>query len=179
MLLLYHIQLEGLLHNGYKKVAFDSFLYKHHTIVNNCSFNVSVCEMKFVANEVFSDGSQEMEETLDDIEKSESAIRLWQCHIIRSVAQDKARVDALNTWLKTEKSSAVYIHLDWGMKWLPQSFREGQTSFFGKKGLSWHVAVAVSQNENGHLQQANFVHFFDLATQDSEAVFAILKDIFR
>ena len=47
------------------------------------------------------------------------------------------------------KTNQVLLVMDWAMKFLPASFRETQRDWFGKKGKSWHVCVAVSINENG------------------------------
>ena len=85
--------------------------------------------------------------------------------------------------------------MDWAMKWLPEKYREDQSEFFGKQGLSWHISVIVRKNtqwasvndqsesenkfvedENGHLHLI-IVHVFDHCIQDSEVVVSILRDV--
>ena len=51
--------------------------------------------------------------------------------------------------IKNLKANQVLMIMDWAMNFLPASFRETQRDWFGKKGKSWHVCVAVSKNENG------------------------------
>ena len=41
----------------------------------------------------------------------------------------------------------VIFIMDWAMKFLPTSFRETQRDWFGKKGKSWHVTVAITKDE--------------------------------
>ncbi len=113
---------------------------------------------------------------MDDISKAAESIQAWRSHLMRSVVQDKTRVQALNEWIKDSDKTAAYIHMDWAMKWIPQGYREGQVSFFGKKGLPWHIGCVIRRNE-GQLEKVNFLHFFDSALQDAEAVAAITDDI--
>ena len=81
------------------------------------------------------------------------------------------------------------------MKWLPEKYREGQSYFFGKRGISWYISVVVRKNE-GPISNRNqttnenlsfdeenayshliIVHVFDHCIQDSKAVVAILRDV--
>ena len=84
-------------------------------------------------------------------------------------------------------------------------YREPQSDYFGKKGISWHIAVISIKKTNNSLDEVEendntdtsdeeqedkveplaevkfdhnvFVHVFDQVVQDSEAVLAILDDI--
>ena len=38
------------------------------------------------------------------------------------------------------------------MKFLPASFRETQRDWFGKKGKSWHVTVAVTKSDSEDIE---------------------------
>ena len=85
--------------------------------------------------------------------------------------------------------------MDWAMKWVPEKYREGQSDFFAKRGLSWHISVVVRKNEHSNRNpQRNIndedstenenaysyliiVHVFDHCVQDSEATVAILRDV--
>ena len=54
-------------------------------------------------------------------------------------------IDSLN-------SSEVLFIMDWAMKFLPSSFRETQRDWFGKKGKSWHVTVAITKDDDGEIE---------------------------
>ncbi|CAG2188666.1 unnamed protein product [Mytilus edulis] len=40
-------------------------------------------------------------------------------------------------------SHEVLILADWAMKYIPQTFRETQSEWFGKQGISWHLICAL------------------------------------
>ena len=64
------------------------------------------------------------------------------------------------------------------MKFLPRKFRESQSDWFGKKGIRWHLAVAI-RNNSGTMEMMTFADVFENSTaQDSSAVLAILDDVF-
>ena len=65
------------------------------------------------------------------------------------------------------------------MKYLPKKFRESQTDWFGKRGLPWHITVAMRKGNDGKIEMMTFVHLFETCNQDSSAVLAILNDVFR
>ena len=48
--------------------------------------------------------------------------------------------------IKTDQSlnaCPALITMDWAMKFQCQKFREKQSKWFGRKGLSWHVSSVV------------------------------------
>jgi hypothetical protein len=53
-------------------------------------------------------------------------------HRIRAVQQDTMKAH----FVKTMDVSTAYHTIDWAQKYLPQTFREGQSAYFGKKGMS-------------------------------------------
>ena len=64
------------------------------------------------------------------------------------------------------------------MKFLPRKYRESQNDWFGKRGLPWHITVAIRKAEDDQeLQMITFVHVFQSCTQDSCAVLSIMKDV--
>lgn len=103
---------------------------------------------------------------------TEGAIQSWKTHQLRSVRQDRARMDILDTL----DDSSVLITQDWAMKFLPQKYRESQSDWFGKRGISWHISVAVRKNQ-GKLQSQSFVHVVENCNQDSFAVVRIIGHI--
>ena len=73
---------------------------------------------------------------------------------------------------------SIQLVVDWAMKFLPRKFRESQSDWFGKRGISWHLAVAI-RRKSGEMEMMTFVHVFESTTnQDSNTVLAILDDVF-
>ena len=116
------------------------------------------------------------EDELDDLRytyhMAEEAIQSWKAHQLRSVRQDRARTDILDTL----DDSSVLITQDWAMKFLPQKYRESQSDWFGKRGISWHISVAARKKQ-GKLQSQSFVHVVENCNQDSFAVVRIIEHI--
>jgi len=88
------------------------------------------------------------------------------------VHQDLSRTDLL----RNLKSDEIFIQMDWAMKFLPVSGREDQSSWFGKRGLPWHITF-VAANISGKMHHTSYVHVFSPMSQDSKAVTAILFDV--
>ena len=83
-------------------------------------------------------------------------INAWKAHLLQNINQDEARTmtgDSLD-----EKS--VLLVQDWAMKFLPRKYRESQTDWFGKRGLSWHVTVAMYKSDNSEIHTMTFIHVF-------------------
>lgn len=107
-------------------------------------------------------------------ESAKTAINSWKCHIMRSVNQDKARTDVLD--LLDDES--VLIVNDWAMKFLPRKYRESQTDWFGKRGISWHISVVYRRNK-GTLQWQGLIHIIQSCSQGSPAVVLIMEDVLK
>ena len=102
------------------------------------------------------------------------AILSWKCHLLRSVKQDQARLDALSLL----NEGTVLLINDWAMKFIPQRYRESQSDWLGKKGISWHISVAYRRVE-GQLQSEGFVTVIKSCGQGSSAVVTILQHVIR
>ena len=66
------------------------------------------------------------------------------------------------------------------MKFLPRKYRESQTDWFGKRGISWHLTVATRRMApDQDLERMTFSHVFQRLScnQDSPAVQAIMTDV--
>jgi len=94
------------------------------------------------------------EEMEFDVEKAMLNLEEWKSHILRAVHQDKAKSDIINKLT----SKQVLLIMDWAMKYLPSSFRETQRDWFGKKGKSWHVTVAITKEMDGEITVSSLVH---------------------
>lgn len=97
----------------------------------------------------------------------------WKKHIVRSKNQLRAK----NHVISSLDGSKAIVMLDWAMKFLPRKFREGQTDWFGKRGVNWHIAVCLINGESG-LQAMTYVHLFPSpVAQDAFTTASILCDI--
>ena len=103
---------------------------------------------------------------------SKLAIQSWKCHILRSLNQDQARLDILEIL----DDEMVFIVNDWAMKFLPQKYRESQTDWFDKRGISWHISV-VYRRSSSQLKWQGFIHVIQSCSQDSQSVIAIMHDV--
>ena len=103
---------------------------------------------------------------------SKEMIEAWKAHQLRTVRQDQSRLQILEQ-LSCE---SVLITQDWAMKFLPRKYRESQSDWFGKRGISWHISVAVRRHDE-HLESQGFVHIIQNCTQGSSAVVSIMAHV--
>lgn len=97
---------------------------------------------------ILSSCPDDQEAFLQDLEISTRQIEDWRSHILRTINQDDARFDLLNSI----KGNEVIIIMDWAMKYLPQMFRERMKDFLIQKGMHWHVCVAIIKHEDNSLK---------------------------
>ena len=83
---------------------------------------------------------EQKEDFLYDIEKASDAIVQWKAHIMRAVNQECAKQDIL---AELDQNSCLLV-MDWAMKFLQLRYREKQTDWYGKRGLSWHITSVVT-----------------------------------
>ena len=107
------------------------------------------------------------------VSQAEKCIQTWKAHLLRSINQDQARLDALDML----DANSVLLVLDWAMKFLPRKYRESQANWFGKRGISWHIAVAIRKSPESKTEMLTFVHIFQSCSQDSHTVLAIIDDV--
>lgn len=108
------------------------------------------------------------------VKQAKANILAWKAHILRSINQDAARVDVLQSL----DESSVFVVQDWAMKYLPRKYRESQTDWFGKRGISWHISVAFKKVSD-QFQMLSFVHIFQTCDQDSCAVLVVMADVIK
>ena len=65
-------------------------------------------------------------------------------HLLRAVNQDKARLDILQNL----DIASVLLIQGWEMKFIPRKYRGSQTDWFGKRGIPWHVTVAMRKGSS-------------------------------
>ena len=71
----------------------------------------------------------------------------WKAHILWAAYQDTAKSAVIENL-----ANKVINIMDWAMKFLPIGYRETQRNWFGKKGKSWHVSVAVKKEDDGEIE---------------------------
>ena len=69
--------------------------------------------------------------------------------------------------------------MDWAIKFSQLKYREKQSDWYGKKGLSWHISTVISSDPDkaGSQEQQSFAHLFDTCRQDWFAVSSIIENI--
>ena len=78
------------------------------------------------------------------------AILSWKAHQIRVVHQDEYRLQVIE---KLSENTGLIVQ-DFAMKFLPAEYREAQSDFFGKRGISWHISVR-KRKKNLNLKHLN------------------------
>lgn len=117
---------------------------------------------------------EERDEALYIFQHARQAIILWKCHQIRTVRQDQARLEVLDRL----DDKTCLITNDWAMKFLPQHFRETQSDWFAKRGMSWHISVVV-RRVSSQLQTQTFVQILQSSNQGSFTVVLLLEHVLR
>ena len=80
-------------------------------------------------------------------------IDAWKAHILRAAHQDTAKKAVVENLADNQ----VLIIMDWAMKFLPLSYRETQRDWFGKKGMPWHVSVAVKKEDDSEIEVQSYI----------------------
>ena len=120
--------------------------------------------------------TEELEELKFTVGQAKSSILAWKAHLLHSVNQDEARVDAVE---KLGKDSVSLVQ-DWAVKYLPRQHRESQTNWFAKRRIPWHITVVIRHAPASHvLETMTFVHIFPSCSQDSCTVLAVMGDILK
>ena len=105
-----------------------------------------------------------------DFERSKNSIFLWKSHALRSVYQKSAKQEAVQS---------VLVVNDWAMKFLQMKYREKQSEWFAKRGLSWHISSVISKDqETQKAKVLSYAHLLDSCCQDWYADVSILENPF-
>jgi len=119
---------------------------------------------------------EQRDDLLHDFKSSKNGILLWKSHIIRSVNQESAKQELLQNF---DDESALIV-IDWAMKFVQTKYREKQSDWFGKRGLSWHISSVVTRDqETQQIKVLSYAHLFDSCSQDWYAVASILENLLR
>ena len=118
-------------------------------------------------------GDEQPDDLLCDFHDSKTKILGWKCHIIRGVNQECAKQDVL---LDLDQNSAL-MAMDWAMKFEQLRYRERQSDWFAKRGLSWHISSVITRDSQGKTRVLSYAHLFDSCSQDWYAVTSILENL--
>lgn len=118
------------------------------------------------------ESQNEKNEAVYTFKEAVLAIQNWKAHQLRVVVQDAARTDILEIL----DDSNVLLIQDWAMKYLPRQYRESQGDWFAKRGISWHITVAIRKKDNAIESQA-FVHIIERCKQDSPCVVILMEHV--
>jgi hypothetical protein len=147
--------------------------HKHDKRCEHCqALKSAIKGIEELTRETSFPSNDDLDEALYIHNIAERAIQSWKCHQLRTVRQDQARHDIFDT----VDNSTVLIINDWAMKFIPHMYRESQSNWFGKRGISWHISV-VYRREQGELQWQAFIHIVQSCSQDSPAVVVIMKHV--
>ena len=149
----------------------------HDTVCNSCESLKTVLpetEGKIRSERISFYSKDHQEDILYDFVKAKQSILDWKAHIRRSCNQEKAKQDRLQNLTTSE----AIIVMDWAMKFQQMKFREKQSEWFGKLGLSWHISSVIFKDENSkEVEVLSYAHLFDSCTQDWYGVASILEDL--
>ena len=139
-------------------------------------------ELKYVLNDVsrkitespVNYSKEFQDDLLYDFEQAKAAILEWKSHVLRSINQDRAKHDVI----RNLNSGSVLVVMDWAMKFLQMKYREKQSDWFGKRGLSWNVSTVISKHdEDDTVEVETYGHIFDWCQQDWFAVCSIFENL--
>lgn len=153
--------------------------HQHTVICENCNdlkatFNELSQKLEQHTNTSFIQDHRE--DLLYDFRASQALIFKWKAHILRSVNQERAKQKVIDNL----DDSSVLVVMDWAMKFIQTRFREKQSEWYGKRGLSWHISSVISKNsETNTIGVASYAHLFNECTQEWFAVASIIENLLR
>lgn len=82
------------------------------------------------------------DELLYDFQLAWDKVFQLMAHRVRAAQQERQK----EKYLDNMDESTALLTIDWSQKVLPQQFREGQSAYFGKRGMSLLVGSFVFKN---------------------------------
>ena len=153
--------------------------HDHKELCENCealrsTFDEIEHQIKTFSGISYSEDQRQ--DDLHDFNQAKENIFKWKTHIMRSINQEQAKQHIIEN---LDDSSALIV-MDWAMKFTQLKYREKQSDWFGKRGLSWHVSSVVTKDTmKNNIAVTSYVHLFDACTQDWFSVCYIAEDLLR
>jgi len=151
-------------------------LHEHNEICANCeALQETIKSVEQKIHEVSSNmySKEQHDDMMYDFVQAVNNILEWKAHIIRAENQDEGKQLVLTS---LDKDSALIL-MDWAMKFNQMKYREKQSDWFAKRGISWHVSSVITKDNDGLLQVSYFAHLFNNCTQDWFAVTSLLEHL--
>eukprot|EP00105_Crassostrea_gigas_P039753 XP_019923901.1 PREDICTED: uncharacterized protein LOC105330822 isoform X2 [Crassostrea gigas] len=143
------------LDNQFQQTCID---HQHDVACDRCQLlPTAILNLKEILDKLADLSPNTKEEMLVDIEAAEAKILEWKSHIVKTINQDKARTQTL----KDLQPGDILLIMDWAMKFLPITFSEKQSNWYGQKGLNWHLSVCIYKDEDSNLKHRTFAHVMD------------------
>ena len=121
--------------------------------------------------------SEQQKDLIYDFKQARTDIFQWKAHIVRSVNQEAAKQDQLEMIANNPES--VLVEMNLAIKFLQLRYREKQSDWYGKRGLSWHIFTASHLQRSGKadsLELQSYAHLFDTCQQDWFADCSIVEN---
>lgn len=151
--------------------------HEHNMICHDCEElknTINDMERKLLEHTNPSFSEEHRGDLVHDFKEAKNNIRKWKSHILRSVNQEEAKQKVLQDL----DNGSVLIVMDWAMKFVQTRFREKQSEWYGKRGLSWHISSVVSKDtEKNTLNVTSYAHLFDQCTQDWFSVVSLVENL--
>ena len=117
--------------------------------------------------------AEDQPDILHTIKQARDDIISWKAHQLCSVHQAEAKHSVS---AKLDSRSVLLVQ-DWATKYMPRKYREAQSDWFAKRGLPWHISVAIGRSEDSeHFESQTLVHVFQSCAQNSVTVASIMLD---
>ena len=117
--------------------------------------------------------AEDQADILHTIKQARDDTISWKAHQLCAVHQAEAK----HSILAKLDSRSVLLVQDWAMKYMPRKYREVQSDWFAKRGLPWHISVAIRRSEDSeHFESQTLVRVFQNCAQDRVTVALIMLD---
>lgn len=117
-------------------------------------------------------GKEKKEDLEYDANAASKKIFDWKAHIIRAQNQERSK----HTVLESLEEEEILIVVDWAMKFTAIKFREKQSEWYAKRGMSWHISSVIFK-DGQILKVTSYAHLFNNCRQDWYAVLSVLEDL--
>ncbi|EFP11361.1 hypothetical protein CRE_13812 [Caenorhabditis remanei] len=160
-----------------------NYTHKYDLKCERCEqVNNTLNEIESLATQLASSASLTNSESLErrkdevfQIKKYIEDIFELKKHYLRAAYTNQEREDILSSL----KDNEALITLDFAQKYLPRWHREKQSDYYGKKGISYHVAHTTARIGDIYTQHS-FVHIYSKEVpQDSKLVVMTLLHVLR
>lgn len=117
---------------------------------------------------------EDLKDLFFDFEIHRANLENWIAHKIRGFQQDLAKSLAFECM---NENTIIWIK-DWAQKILPTKYREAQSDYFAKKGLSAHVDV-IFRKKNDQIEKFVFITLLESSDQGLVDTLCVTKHVLK